>query len=141
MFTKYYAFWCHLLLFRMYYYRNVSSKNSKKNLWILPIAKDDYISPGRKHHYGKIYIHTYMYENFVVINLWNDDLTPLKYSGTRILKTVIFYVGSAPSLQPIIEWSLERQVLQCGFNEYLYFFLTICVHTQFHSIYLRQKKI
>ena len=46
-----------------------------------------------------------MYGNFVVTNLRNDDLKykPLRYSGARILKNVIFYVASAHFLQPIIE--------------------------------------
>ena len=50
--------------------RNISSINSKKNLWILPIVKDCNISIGRKYHYGKISMHN---------NVW-------KYGGDQFLK-------------------------------------------------------
>ena len=37
--------------------RNISPKNAKKNLRMLPIVRDRNISPGIKYYYGKIYIH------------------------------------------------------------------------------------
>ena len=77
--------------------RNISLKNAKKNLWILPIIKDGNISPDKKYRYEKIYIHN---------NVWKfcgdqyaKQMTlkynPLEYSGTTIFKTVIFYVAIA----------------------------------------------
>ena len=37
--------------------RNILIRNSKKNLWIFPIVKNDNNSPSRKYLYAKIYIH------------------------------------------------------------------------------------
>ena len=75
------------------------------------------------------------------------EIMPIKYnhlkcSGTRILKTVIFYIASALSSQPIIKWSLVWQhrhdVLM---NIYTFFLLFVHIlNTQFYSIYLKQKK-
>ena len=56
----------------------------------------------------------------------------LKYSGTKIMNA-FFYVASALSLQPIIDWSLVGQFPQFYFKEYSHFFLIICAHTKHSS--------
>ena len=50
-------------------------RNSKKKLRIFPIVKDGDISPGRKYHYEKIYIHN---------NAW-------KFCGDHILIKFFFW--------------------------------------------------
>ena len=72
-----------------------------------------------------------MYENFVVTNLWNR----LLLSGSRIFKTVIFYVASALS-------SLNEALYHKFYN------VLMSIHTFFlwfmhilNTFYLKQKKI
>ena len=96
------------------------------------------LPPTRKYYYENFtYIITY--ENFVVTVKYNR----LKYSGTRIFKTIIPYVASTLSSQPIIEWSIVWQVLADRFNEYSNFFLLFVhiLNTELHSMYLKKKNL
>ena len=54
-----------------------------------------------------------MYENFMVTNCEMIALSynRLKYSGTRILKTIIFYIANVLSSHSIIEWSLTSPIM------------------------------
>ena len=53
--------------------RNISSKNSKKNLRIIPILKDfeEYFT--RQNIIMERFTYIIMYESFVVINMRNND--------------------------------------------------------------------
>ena len=80
---------------------------------------------------------------WIICEMMTLKYKPLKYSDTRILKTVIFYV---------VRTHLRGQLLNEAkydnfYNVFLmsiYTFFLLFVHvlnSQFHSIYLKQKKI